>query len=91
MIKLIEKKYIGGGFNIVAQGTFLECLEEMQKGNAHFIYGPKGGILRLDEIDRCLVYHSSPERPPRFSVENYLGIWRILVFDHEMCRMEENL
>ena len=86
MRKLVEKTRIDDGCIIIGEGTFLECVEALLKKEADYIYGPEGGVLKLDERG-CLVFRN--DKDIYFSAKNYLGIWRILVFDLEKIEVEK--
>jgi len=64
------------GYNIVGEGTFLQCVEALKEGKCACIYGPKGGILKLDK-NECLVIRIDDSKL-YFSADCYLGVWRKL-------------
>lgn len=69
-------KYFFDDFEIPGSGNFLECVKILKNGECDYLYGPQGGIIKMDEKG-YLTYRDNS--PILFSAENYLGIWRLLI------------
>jgi hypothetical protein len=74
-------------YKLIGQGSFLDGVEALKEKKCDIIYGPQGGALHLDEVGD--VVYMFPVLGDiilgfniRFSVDNYLSIWRQYVQLH---------
>ena len=74
--KLSLNEIINDEFEVVDEGDFLFAVNALKIGRCTHIYGPKGGLLRLNGMN-CVVYRLSGINL-YFSVDNYLGTWKLL-------------
>lgn len=63
-------------FEIIRRAPFLTAVNLLKHGLIDAIYGPRGGIVILDERG-CLV-HRLEKRKLYFSADDYLGEWKCL-------------